>query len=56
MDRPLTDAEIEAFRNRKYTLENCGVFYLRGLIDACGRDEEAGQKLRAELVQSDLKG
>jgi hypothetical protein len=47
--RPLTTKEVEAFRTRNYTLANCGVFYLRGLVDACGRDQEAGRKLRAEI-------
>lgn len=49
--RPLTSDEIEAFRERKYTLDNIGVFYIRGLVDACGRDEDEGWRLREELAR-----
>lgn len=46
---PLTPEQIEAFRQRAYTLDNCGTFYIRGLVDACGRDMEAGERLRAKI-------
>lgn len=53
--RPLTLDEISAFRRREYTLDNCGVFYIRGLVTSCGRDTAEGEALRDKFAAAEIE-